>query len=237
VVPVIGQDHGVSRAQGWLVAGAAGVVVVLAVTFVLARARSDDQPSAGDTGPWRTVFVGDSITQGDSPSYGGRPGAGSWVRYAVEDDRSPWAFQANVAVAGQTLEQLSERFRGDVLSRGPDAVVIMGGTNDVLQGLPLADSTAALTAMVRQAQDRGARVWIVGPPPINALYGKPIEEMAAAQAVVAGTTGATYLGLGDALLGPDGDWLPELTYDGVHPTPEGAEALADAVLDALARGQ
>jgi lysophospholipase L1-like esterase len=183
----------------------------------------------------RTVFIGDSITQADSPSYDERPGAGSWVRYVIGDERSPWAFEANVAVGGQTLAELAARFQGDVLDRRPEAVVIMGGTNDVLQGLPVDASVLSLEAMVRQARDAGVEVWIVRPPPINHLYLKPVDAMAEAQAEVARETGATYVGLGDSLVSPDGDWLPGLSYDGVHPTPEGAQALAGAILDGLAQ--
>lgn len=218
-----------SRARGWVAVGAA--VLLVAVVAVALRARSGEGDDVG--GPLRTVFVGDSITQADSPSYDAPPGAGSWVRYAVADARSPWAFQANVAVAGQTLAQLAARFEADVVARRPEAVVIMGGTNDVLQGLPVDASMVSLTAMVRQAQEAGAQVWIVSPPPINRLYLKPVDAIVEAEAGVARETGATYVDLGDSLVGPDGDWLPGLSYDGVHPTPDGARALAEAVLAGL----
>lgn len=219
-----------SRAQTGVV-GAAVVLAVLVVVVVVVVVRpfSHDE----DAARLRTVFVGDSITQADSASYDESPGAGSWVRYAVADDRSPWTFEANVAVAGQTLAELAERFERDVLSRDPQAVVIMGGTNDVLRGLPMAASLASLRSMVEQARHAGARVWIIGPPPINALHLKPVGPMAAAQSAVARETGATYVDLTGTLVGPDGDWLAGLTYDGIHPTPVGAEALASAVLDGL----
>ena len=37
------------------------------------------------------------------------------------------------------------------------------------------------------------------------------------------------------LAGADGDWLPGLSSDGVHPSREGAERLADLVLDEFGR--
>jgi lysophospholipase L1-like esterase len=221
----------VSRAWGWVTVGVA--VLLVAVVAVVLRVRSGEGDDVAETGPLRTVFVGDSITQADSPSYGARPGAGSWVRYVLDDERSPWTFDANVAVAGQTLAELAARFQADVVGRRPQAVVIMGGTNDVLQGLPLHDSMGSLSAMVRRARDAGAEVWIVSPPPIDRLYLKPVAAMADAQAEAARETGATYVDLGDSLVDAEGDWLPGLSYDGVHPTPEGARALAEAVLDGL----
>jgi lysophospholipase L1-like esterase len=207
--------------------------VAVALVVVVVRWRVGDPGSEGPTSR-RTVFMGDSITQADTPSFDAEPGEGSWVRYAVADDRTPWTFVANVAMGGQTLAQMAERFERDVLSRDPDGVVIMGGTNDVLQGLPLAPSMASLRSMIERAQDAGAEVWVVGPPPINAFYAKPVGPMAAEQAALAEATGATYVEVaGDTLVGPDGDWLPGLSYDGVHPTPAGAQAIADLVLDEL----
>ncbi|MCW2791813.1 MAG: GDSL-like Lipase/Acylhydrolase [Nocardioides sp.] len=219
-----------SRARGWVAVGV--LVLLVAVVAVVLRARSGKDDDV-ENARLRTVFVGDSITQADSPSYGARPGAGSWVRYAVDDDRSPWAFDANVALAGQTLAQLAARFESDVLARRPEAVVIMGGTNDVLQGLPVDASAESLAAMVREARAAGAEVWVIGPPPIDRLYLRPVDAMAQAEEEVARETGATYVDLGDSLVDPDGDWLPGLSFDGVHPTPHGARALAEAVLDGL----
>lgn len=210
------------------VLGAAVLLLVAAAVGVLLLPWGDDEPA-----PVRTVFIGDSITQGDSTGVDTRPGPGSWVRYAVEDARSPWAFEANVAIAGQTLAQMEERFQRDVLARSPQGVVIMGGTNDVLRGLPPEVAVESLRAMVEAARDAGAEVWVIGPPPIDAAYLKPVGPMAAAEEQAAGETGATYVPVGEGLTGPTGDWLPGLSWDGVHPTPEGARALADAVLDQL----
>lgn len=181
----------------------------------------------------RTVFMGDSITQGDSAAFDVQPGATSWVRYAVADRRSPWAFDANVAVAGQTLGMMQARFAHDVLARHPKAVVIMGGTNDVLQGLPLEGAMASLRAMVEAAQAEGAEVWVVAPPPLAHLIARPIEPLVLAEAALAADTGASFVDPRAALSDDDGDWLPGLSSDGVHPTPEGASRLADAILDGL----
>ena len=223
-----------SRARGGVIVGVIAVLVVVGVVAVavVLRVRSGEGNDMSGS-RLRTVFVGDSITQADSTSYDVRPGAGSWVRYAVDDPRSPWDFAANVSVAGQTLAQLADRFQADVLTRRPEAVVIMGGTNDVLQGLPVEPSALRLTAMVRLAQDAGAKVWIVALPPIDRFYLRPVDAMAEAEAKVASETGATYVALDDSMVGPEGDWLPGLSYDGVHPTPAGAQALAEAVLAGL----
>ncbi|MGZ4446385.1 MAG: SGNH/GDSL hydrolase family protein [Nocardioides sp.] len=204
------------------------VVALLAAAVVLGT--HPGAPPGRPGGPLRTVFIGDSITWGDSTSVGGPPGSRSWVGYAVADARSPWRLEADVAVPGQTLAQMQERLERDVLARLPQAVVVMGGTNDVLQGVPLATSVEALRAMVRAARAAGAEVWVLGPPPLDPGYLKPVGPLAAAEEQVAAAEGAAYVPLGPGLVDAAGRWLPGLSGDGVHPTPAGARALADAVL-------
>ncbi len=211
--------------RAWVVAAAAAVVLVP----VLASCGGE---APGELTSQRTVFMGDSITQADTPSFDEPPGPGSWVGYATADPGSPWTYLANVALGGQTLGEMAARFESDVLSRNPDGVVIMGGTNDLFRGVPLGSSMASLRTMIEQAEAAGALVWVVGPPPINASYGS-LDPMATAQAAVALITGATYVDVGDDLLGADGNWPTELSSDGVHLTPAGAAALADLVLDGL----
>lgn len=207
----------------------AAVVLVLAVVAVLVvRSREEPPPRLG------TVFMGDSITWADSATVEGLPGEGSWVRWAVDVDGSPWAFEADVAVPGETLAQMAARFDSDVVARRPQAVVIMGGTNDALQGLPVDASAASLRQMVVAARGAGARVWVVGPPPVDPGYGRSVGPLAAAERQVAEASGATYVRVDDPrLTGPTGAWLPGLSWDGVHPTPAGARALAAVVLDGV----
>ncbi|GAB3773481.1 hypothetical protein FB382_000096 [Nocardioides ginsengisegetis] len=203
------------------------VVGVLAAVTWWPGGTDDEQE-----GPVETVFMGDSITWADSTSVTGTPGEGSWVRWAVSGPRSPWRFEADVAVPGQTLGEMEERFERDVLARRPEAVVIMGGTNDVLRQLPLEVSVESLRRMAEAARDAGARVWIIGPPPIGAVWGRSVAPLAAAAEQVAADTGATYVPVA-GLTGPTGEWLEGLSWDGVHPTEAGARALADAILSAL----
>ena len=212
-------------------ASALAAAVLLAVV-ALALALAHGGATGKDTRP-RTVFIGDSITWADSTSPGTRPGPGSWVRYAVEDSRSPWQFAANAAVVGDTLGQMDARFRSDVLARRPRAVVIMGGTNDLLFSAPLGLGELALRHMVETARAAGARVWIIGLPPIDQAPAGSLATMAAMEQAVARAAGATYVPVGKGLATPAGDWRPGLTVDGVHPTHAGARALADAVLERL----
>lgn len=206
---------------------------LLAVLVLLALAAGcSDGPaeSESEEGPLDTIFVGDSITRGVSQESMEPDAAASWVTYAVEDAGSPWRLEDNVAVFGRTLAEMLAGFGGEVLDARPDAVVIMGGTNDVLRGLPAEESVEALRVMVERAQEQGIRVWVVSPPPVDPGYQRSVAPLVAAQAELAEELDVPFVDL-DAALG--GAWEPGLSFDGVHPTEEGARRIAEVVLEAV----
>ena len=192
-----------------------------------------DDPAPSAAGPISTVFVGDSITAGVNPTTMAADGVYSWVTYALLDDRRPWEIKANVALFGRTLVEMQQRFADEVLAQDPEGVVIMGGTNDVLRGLPLEPSVEALRTMVAAAQEAGIEVWIVAPPPLDPAYGRDLESLVDAEAALAAELDVPYVDVRDELSQPDTNWAPGLSSDGVHPSREGAKQLADAVLDSF----
>lgn len=182
-----------------------------------------------------TVFIGDSITWADTEATTALPGPGSWLRYVVTDDRTPWRYVSNVAVPGQTLEQMADRFDRDVLARSPQAVVIMGGTNDVRTGVDVEDSVAALESMVERAQEAGAEVWIVSPPPLQRTEWGDVGALVAAERELAEELGVPFVETVDGTgVGGEDRWVEGYARDGVHPTRVGARALGAVVLDQVA---
>lgn len=218
--------------------GVRGAWVLAAVTGLLAGAIAATVMLTGDEGPTapeavdrvRTVFVGDSVTRGFDPTSLAADDAASWVTYALPDPRSPWLLDSNAAVPGRTLAEMQAAFGTDVLAHDPAGVVILGGTNDALHRVPPDQSAAALRAMVEAAQAAEIEVWVVSPPPLDPATGVDIQPTLAAEAQVAAELGVPFVDLTPALSTGDGHWQPGLTTDGVHPTPAGAQRLADAVL-------
>ena len=220
---------------GWGLGVVAGLLAgAIAATVVL---TGDDGGTEPEDDRVRTVFVGDSITRGFDSETLGPDDAFSWVTYALDDPRSPWTIDANVAVFGRTLPEMQAAFATDVLAHDPGGVVILGGTNDALRRLPPPESAAALRAMVEAAQAQGIEVWVISPPPLEPTTGVSIQPTLAAEAQVAGELGVPFVDLTPAMSSGDGHWLPGLTSDGVHPTPEGAQRLADAVLEQVGQDQ
>lgn len=208
------------------------VAVVAAGAVALALTRDDDSGQA--TRP-QTVFLGDSITRGVSVETNEPSARESWVTYAVADPRAPWVDGGNAGIFGDTLDQMAGRFEFDVLSvDGVEGVVIMGGTNDVLQGIPTEESLAAARRIVEAAQDADLDVWLVAPPPLAPRYARSVQPLAEAERALADELDVPFADPDDTLREPDGGWPPGMSVDGVHPTVAGAQALADAILADLA---
>ena len=80
----------------------------------------------------------------------------------------------NTGIGGDTTAGLLSRFSTDVIPRKPDAVILMGGTNDFWWDLPINTVLANLFSMAYQAQYHG----------IAPLFGLPMpfdENQAAKQ--------------------------------------------------------
>ena len=201
--------------------------------FLIVGLPSDDEDTVElpTDGPVRTIFVGDSITAGVNPETFEPDDTYSWVPYAVADDRSPWELDASVAQFGLTLGQMALGFESQVLSQDPQGVVIMGGTNDALRQLPVEESIEWLRSMVTSAQDRGIAVWVIAPPPLDPAYERDLQALVDAQAELADAMDVPYVDVREDLKDADGNWVPGLTSDGVHPSEEGARRIADLILD------
>ncbi|WP_051688059.1 SGNH/GDSL hydrolase family protein [Desulfofalx alkaliphila] len=96
----------------------------------------------------KVVCLGDSITQGYP--YGQEA---SWVHIlntAFDFERD--VNFINAGINGHTTGDMLARFDSHVLDRQPQAVTILGGTNDAWQGIPLVRTQENLTQMVARAR-------------------------------------------------------------------------------------
>jgi lysophospholipase L1-like esterase len=96
----------------------------------------------------KIICHGDSLTQGADiePAY-------RWP--SLLQNALGGLETVNTGIGGDTTAGLLSRFSVDVLSRQPDAVIIMGGTNDFWWGLPVNMVIANLFAMAYQARHHG----------------------------------------------------------------------------------
>ncbi|MDO9602266.1 MAG: arylesterase [Rhodocyclaceae bacterium] len=132
----------------------------------------------------RSVFAADTVLVfGDSLSAGyGIAVQQSWPALLAERLRQqkPPRDLVNASISGETTAGGRSRLPA-VLERHRPAVVILAlGANDGLRGLPLAETRANLTQMVRAAKTSGARVLLVGmrlPPNYGPEYTRDFSAL------------------------------------------------------------
>ncbi|MFR9603809.1 MAG: GDSL-type esterase/lipase family protein, partial [Rikenellaceae bacterium] len=104
----------------------------------------------------------------------------------------------NRGVAGNTSGNLLSRIDGDVLSLNPDLVVVMVGTNDMLNSrkvVSYGDYEKNLTTLIEKIKATGAQVMLISPIPADSEYlferhdnskyaGHPDEVMASTRDIV-----------------------------------------------------
>lgn len=116
------------------------------------------------------------------------------------------------------------------LRRGVDAVIVQLGGNDMLSGIPAARAEANFDAILTRAGQGGRPVLLVG---IRTPEDHPQRaEWAALWPRLAARHGCLLLADLYAPLAaiPAGDRAPYLLADGVHPSAQGVELIAEALM-------
>ncbi len=186
--------------------------------------------AAPKPGERRVVFIGDSITDNWSKAnYGGFfPG-------------KPYL---NRGIGGHTTDQMLVRFRADVISLRPRAVVILGGTNDISGNSGPTTPGAIqdnLTSMAELAKANGIKVILGSIPPISDdikdKNGVPIPHSALRppatikamndwMAAFCKKHKYVHVDYFKGLADERGMLKTELTYDGLHPSAAGYAIMA-----------
>jgi len=120
--------------------------------------------------PKTVLVVGDSL----SAEYGIARGAG-WVALLEQKMKAEQieARVVNASISGDTTSGGRARLPALLGQHRPDIVVIELGANDGLRGLPVPSAEANLRAMIGMAQQKKARVLLVGmrmPPNYGRAY-------------------------------------------------------------------
>ena len=149
-------------------------------------------------------------------------------------------------ISGQNTTQMLSRFQKDVVDLEPKVVVIMGGTNDLAQGVAKTDIVANIAAMAGMATAAGIRVVLCSVTPNNDTYsrltpknkGPHIIELNGMIRDCATTNGCTYCDYWTSLVADDGLSLKEeyRLYDNLHPGPVAytvMEGIIKPIIDSL----
>jgi len=135
----------------------------------------------------------------------------------------------NNGIAGQTTSEVLARFKSDVVGHGYVRVIILCGTNDILQSTPdlVAEATANLKAMAAIADAAGIEVVLSELPPAVS-NGTDLSSTVAALNVSIAQLAATqgYLVV-DYFTPMSGH--PEYFVDGIHPNTAGYAVMEKAL--------
>jgi len=175
----------------------------------------------------RVVFLGDQVTE-------------NWPETAF----FPGKPYLNRGIANQTSAQMLVRFRQDVISLKPKAVVIQAGSNDLASVLgPATEGMIAenFMSMVELAKVNGIRVILTSVTPVCDCYTNQTARRPQGKIIglngwiknYAATTGSVYLNYYGALA-QGRDLKKELTGDGVLPNAAGYAIMAPIAEQAIA---
>jgi lysophospholipase L1-like esterase len=177
-----------------------------------------------------TVALGDSLTRMNSDPGWNFLGT-SW--FAIDSCDGRMAYGYHAGVYGNTTAQMLARFPTDLAARHPKEVIILGGTNDVLQHVPAPVTISHLRQLIEESRVLGASVAVGTIPPIDSgPFTDAVDGLNARIATLAAATHSTLIDFHAAVAEGDA-YRPGWTVDGVHPTLRGAEAMASAAVAAI----
>jgi lysophospholipase L1-like esterase len=141
------------------------------------------------------------------------------------------------------------RFQKDVIDLTPEAVVIMGGTNDLAQGVTKEDIVANIASMAQMATDAGIKVVLCSVTPCDDSYSRLSNPKTKGAHIVtlngmikslADSNGYTYCDYWSSLVtDPVNDLSLKAEYrlyDNLHPGPDGydvMEGIIQPILESL----
>ena len=143
----------------------------------------------------------------------------------------PQSSVINASISGETTFGGVQRLEKLLEKHAPSHLIIELGGNDGLRGLKFTQSTANLSQMVTQAQQRDIPVMLIGVrmppnfgPAYNARFQQIFESISVRQHVYYLPRFLEGVAASEASL---------MQNDGIHPTAEAQPILADKVLNAM----
>ena len=173
------------------------------------------------------ICFGDSNTYGYDPRswLGGRYDADiRWVDILAAN--TGWAVQ-NWGLNGREIPEAVPVFPADT-----DLLILMLGTNDLLQGRRPDQAAGKLKAFLSGLKLAPNQVLLIAPPPLALGEWVPDQPLIARSRAFAQHCQALAGQLG-TLFADAGEWNISLTHDGVHFTAQGHRAFAAGLLGAL----
>ena len=195
-------------------------------------AEMDSRIGSPKPGRPRVIFLGDSITD-------------IWRLNEYFPDRD----FINRGISGQITGQMLGRMESDVIRLQPAAIVVLGGTNDIARGIPLATIENNLTMVADLAEHYKIRLILSSVLPVSDYHrdsdpnnertrSRPLATIANLNAwirALCAKRNLTYLDYYSAMVDAAGYLKADLSDDGLHPNSTGYRVMAPLVLAAIDR--
>lgn len=170
---------------------------------------------------------------GDSNTYGYDPRSFLGGRY---DPDHRWV-DILAAQTGWTVYNMGQNGREiptspPALPSDTDLLILLLGTNDLLQGLTPEAATAKLERFLHKIPIPPEQILLIAPPPMALGEWVPSQQLIEYSCTFAQNCTALAQQLGIPFANA-GDWNISLAYDGVHFTQEGHRAFAAGLLNRL----
>lgn len=172
----------------------------------------------------KVICFGDSNTYGYDPRawFGGRYDTDSrWVDILSAD--TGWTVY-NMGENGREIPTTSPAFPADT-----DLLIVMLGTNDLLQGRSPADTAAKLEHFLSGLPLDRHQILLIAPPPMRLGEWVPNQQLIDASRAFAQSCQTLTRRLG-VRFADAGRWNISMAYDGVHFTEQGHRAFAAGLL-------
>ena len=182
---------------------------------------------------------------GDSNTYGYDPRSFLGDRYPAQRrwvDLLAWKLgceTVNAGLNGRTIPKREEEwvlFRRLLAAQEPvDLLVILLGTNDLLQGDPPEAVADRMELLCKNIIPEKSKILLIGPPLLQLGEWVPNRELVEASVAL----NKAYEALSERLcldFVDTGEWNIPLAFDGVHFTEEGHRKFAEALGDYLNKG-
>ena len=172
---------------------------------------------------------------GDSNTYGYDPRSYLGDRYPAEirwTDRLDKCDVINCGVNGMTVPREQSRYISLIRINEPDLIIVMLGTNDLFRGLSAAQIAARMERFLVPIIDMGKPVLLISPPVLQ--YGEWVMDDDLVEE--SQDLGEQYRELADrkeCLFADSAEWDIEMTFDGVHFSPEGHMVFAQKLEEIL----
>lgn len=172
---------------------------------------------------------------GDSNTYGYDPRSYLGDRYPAEvrwTDRLYGFDVINCGVNGMTVPREHSRYISLIRINEPDLIIVMLGTNDLFRGLSAEQIADRMERFISPIIDMGKPVLLISPPVLQ--YGEWVLDDDLVDE--SQDLGGMYRELAErkgCLFADSGEWDIEMTFDGVHFSPEGHAVFAQKLQEVL----